>query len=118
MDYDLTAMGSDMVYATVYEMMRDPASYVGKTIRISGQYYSAFYEPSGRYYQFCIIADALGCCAQGMEFVWGDGSHVYPDEYPEPMSNVVVTGTFETYREDGEEGLFCHIADAELKVVS
>ncbi|WP_130837417.1 hypothetical protein [Lachnoclostridium sp. Marseille-P6806] len=116
-DYDLTAMGSDMVYATVFKLMQDPLSYEGKTFRMEGQYYSSYYEPTGQNYHFCIIADALGCCKQGMEFIWGDGTHVYPDEYPPLDSEVIVTGTFETYQEEGDESLYCHIANAELERV-
>ena len=33
-DVDLTLMGSDLVYATVYQMMSKPEEYEGKTIRI------------------------------------------------------------------------------------
>ena len=36
-----------------------------------------------------------------MEFVWDDGSHAYPDEYPEENADVNVEGTFETYTESG-----------------
>ena len=39
-DYDLTVMGADMVYATVYQMMIDPKSYIGKSFKIRGNYYS------------------------------------------------------------------------------
>ena len=35
-DYDLTIMGPDMVYATVYQMMIDPMTYVGKSFKIRG----------------------------------------------------------------------------------
>ena len=31
-------MGSDLVYATVYQMMSKPEEYEGKTIRIEGKY--------------------------------------------------------------------------------
>lgn len=33
-DYDLTQMNGDMVYATVYQMMADPSTYEGKTFRM------------------------------------------------------------------------------------
>lgn len=115
-DYDLTVMSSDMVYATVYQMMVDPDAYIGKTVRMNGLYYGSYYEPTGQYYHYCIIQDALACCAQGIEFVWGDGSHIYPDEYPEDETMVVVQGVFETYQEDGDEYLYCHLKDATLEV--
>ena len=68
-DYDLTEMNSDMVYATVYQMMMEPEQYEGKTIRIDGNYYISKDEATGNTYHFCVIKDALACCAQGLEFV-------------------------------------------------
>ena len=35
-DYDLTKMDSDMVYATVFQMMSAPQQYEGKTFRMDG----------------------------------------------------------------------------------
>ena len=92
-------MGSDMVYSSVYQLMYDTDEYIGKKIKIKGQYYSAYDETTGQYYHFVLIADAAACCSQGIEFVWGDGSHVYPDEYPADETEVEVTGTFETYKD-------------------
>ena len=114
-DYDLTQMSSDMVYATVYQMMVSPEEYEGKTFRIDGNFYATYYEATKKYYFYCIIQDATACCAQGMEFIWDDGSHIYPDEYPEDNAEIVVEGTFETYREDGDENLYCRLSDAILQ---
>ncbi len=113
-DYDLTVMSSDMVYATVYQMMTDPGIYIGKTFRMDGLYQASYYEPTKQYYHACVIQDATACCAQGMEFVWGDGSHVYPDEYPEINTRVTVQGTFEAYSEAGDSNLYCRLKDATL----
>lgn len=98
-DYDLSEMNSDMVYATVYDMMVNPATYEGKIVRMAGIYYSSYLEKTDTTYFFVIVKDAAACCSQGIEFVWGDGSHVYPQEYPEEGASVVVTGRFETYTE-------------------
>ena len=114
-DYDLTQMSSDMVYATVYQMMVTPEEYEGKTFRIDGNFYATYYEATKKYYFYCIIQDATACCAQGMEFIWDDGSHIYPDEYPEDNAEIVVEGTFETYMEDGDENLYCRLSDAILQ---
>lgn len=115
-DYDLTAMDGDLVYASVYQMMVEPEAFEGKVIKISGRYYASFYDPNNRYYHYVIIEDAMACCAQGMEFVWDDGSHVYPDEYPKDNSYVEVVGTFETYTEtDGQ--IYCRLKDASFKVL-
>ena len=115
-DYDLTKMNSDMVYATVYQMMMDPEQYVGKVCKIDGLYYAGQDENTGNYYHYCIITDALACCAQGLEFVWGDGSHKYPDEYPADQTPVIVQGTFETYQEPGDDTVYCRLANAEMQI--
>ena len=114
-DYDLTQMSSDMVYATVYQMMVTPEEYEGKTFRIDGNFYATYYEATKKYYFYCVIQDATACCAQGMEFVWEDGSHIYPDEYPEDNAEIVVEGTFETYKEEGDQNLYCRLSDAILQ---
>lgn len=114
-DYDLTQMSSDMVYATVYQMMVTPEEYEGKTFRIDGNFYATYYEATKKYYFYCVIQDATACCAQGMEFVWEDGAHLYPDEYPEDNTEIVVEGTFETYKEEGDSNLYCRLSDATLQ---
>ena len=108
-DVDLTQLGSTMVYSEVFNMMYAPEDYVGKTVKIEGSF--AVYEGVDRNYYACLIADATACCSQGIEFVWS-GDHVYPDDYPELGSTITVTGTFETYMEDGME--FCQLVDAEI----
>lgn len=113
-DIDLTVMDSDMVYATVYQLMFESKDYVGKTVKMKGTYYATWYERTAQYYHCVIIKDATACCAQGIEFIWGDGSHVYPDEYPADETEVEVTGEFEIYTEDGYE--YCRLKNASLKV--
>ncbi len=113
-DYDLTTMGSDMVYATVYLMMTDPSSYEGKKVKMSGQYYAAWYEPRKTYYNYCFISDAAGCCSQGIEFAMGE-EYKYPNDFPDDDTDITVIGTFETYMEDGKT--FCHLKECEMQVI-
>ena len=115
-DYDLTQMNSDMVYVTVYRMMTTPGEYEGKTFRIDGNFYATYYEPTEKYYFYCVIQDATACCAQGLEFIWDDGTHSYPEEYPEDAQEIMVEGTFETYREEGDDSLYCRLKDASLTI--
>ena len=82
-DYDLTEMNSDIVYATVYQMMVEPEQYEGKTIRIDGIYYISKDEATGNTYHFCVIKDALACCAQGLEFVRKNEEELSDEDYPE-----------------------------------
>ncbi|MGN0483760.1 MAG: hypothetical protein ACI4HI_09435 [Lachnospiraceae bacterium] len=113
-DMDLTVMDRDMVYASVYQMMADPKSYEGKTIRIKGSYYAEYYDKTEKYYHYCLIKDAMACCAQGMEFIWDDGSHVYPDEYPPEDTEITVTGIFETYQEEGDGQVYARLKNANM----
>ena len=115
-DYDLTAMGSDMVYATVNDMMVNPSRYEGKTVKMEGPYYQTFYEATDKNYFYVIIQDATACCAQGLEFVWDDGSHAYPDEYLNDGTEVVVCGTFESYAEESED--YVHLVNASLQATT
>lgn len=111
-DVDLSVMDSDMIYATVYQMMSDPEQYVGKKFRIEGKFYVTYDEMTKNQYYYCVIKDATECCAQGLEFVWGDGSHIYPDEYPNDGTEVIVDGTFELYMEN--DSRYCRLANADF----
>lgn len=111
-DVDLSVMDSDMIYATVYQMMSDPEQYVGKTFRIEGKFYVTYDEMTKNQYYYCVIKDATECCAQGLEFVWGDGSHIYPDEYPTDGTEVIVDGIFELYMEN--DSRYCRLANADF----
>lgn len=105
-DVDLTALSSTMVYSEVYSMMSFPDDYIGKTVKMKGQF--AVYQATDENGAFipdkmffaCMIADATACCAQGLEFALA-GKPVYPDEYPELGAEITVVGTFEWYEEDG-----------------
>lgn len=70
----------------------------------------------GTYYHYCIIKDAQVCCSQGLEFVWRDGTHVYPDEYPKDETEIEVTGTFETYKESKDDMLYGHLVNSKLQI--
>ncbi len=106
-DVDLTKLSSNMVYAEVYNMMTSPEDYVGKTIKMEGTYYASYWEGTGKYYHCVLISDAAACCQNGIEFVWDDDTHVYPDEYPPDNTVIELTGVFELYEEEGQT--YCHI---------
>ena len=105
-DIDLTALSGIMVYSEVNSMISFPDNYIGKTVKMQGQFtiYQATDENGAfipdKMFFACMIADATACCAQGLEFAL-TGRHVYPDEYPELGAEITVVGTFEWYEEDG-----------------
>ena len=113
-DYDLTTMGSDMVYATVYLLMTQPEDFEGKKFKMKGQYLSSFFEPTQKYYSYCFISDAAGCCSQGIEFETKEKLK-HPNDFPEDNTDIEVVGVFESYTEDGK--LYCHLKDSKMTVL-
>lgn len=94
---DLSAMSTTMAQLTA--MQCEPESYLGQTIKMRGTFAVGYGE--ARNYYYCLIADATACCQQGLEFLW-DG-HAFPDDYPEPGTEIIIEGVFDTYLEDGYE---------------
>ena len=111
-DLDLSALSGTVVYSQVYNMVMQPDQYLGQTVRVRG-YFSYFQDPETlKEYFAVIIADATACCAQGIEFVWR-GEHRYPDDYPPLETEMIVTGEFGTYEENGFTYLQLSDADVE-----
>ncbi len=98
-DFDLTTMSGTMVYATIYNMLTDPESYYGKTIKLSGYFDSTYDEKLDARYYFVVIPDATACCSQGMEFIKSGLN--YPDDFPESGKDIEITGKFDRYDELG-----------------
>ena len=99
-DVDLTVMGPNMIYAQINSMMMDPDSYLGQIIKLKGEYYPYYHESNGNYYHYVMIKDALACCQNGMEFIWDEGAHIFPDEYPQEDETIIICGEFKCYDED------------------
>ena len=112
-DIDLTTLNSNLVYSQVYDMITDPDGYLGKTVKMSGQF--AIYEGAERVYCACIVADATACCSQGIEFIL-EGEPPYPEGYPELGSEITVSGIFDTYIEtmQGQDFTYIQLIDATL----
>ena len=110
-DVDLTVLSSTLVYSEVYRMMMSPEDFIGKKIKMSGQYVVIFDEGTGKYYHACIISDATACCSQGIEFELTN-SYTYPDDYPEEGAEICVIGTFDTYEED--DYIYCTLRNARI----
>ena len=110
-DVDLTGLSAMLVYSEVYNMVYEPEDYIGKTVKMKGEFAEYYDEQSGNYYSACIIKDAMACCAQGMEFVLTD-DYVYPDDYPSEGDEITVVGVFDTYMEGKDQ--YCTLRDARL----
>ncbi len=109
--YDLSVMGADMVYATVYDLVTNYDSHVDDTYKIKGNFYSSVDPETRNRYYFCVISDALGCCSQGLEFTLNDNAK-YPEDYPAEGSEVVLKGTWSPYKDPATGQEFYALLDS------
>ena len=110
-DVDLAKLNAMMAYAGVFNILSAPDDYIGKTIKIKGQY-DFYHDPdTGNNYFGVNIMDASACCTAGWDFVLNK-NYQYPKDYPKLGAVITIIGKFETYNEGDD--LFCHLADAEI----
>lgn len=110
-EFDLTVLGSDMVYAVVNDMMTTPDKYIGRTVKASGTFAVYTDINTGAMYYACLISDALACCSSGLEFTW-KGDHSFPEDYPDEGAAITIGGEFETYQEG--DATYCRLKNAEF----
>ena len=111
-DIDLTKLSSTVVYSELFSIMYEPASYVGKTIKMKGQF-SYYEDPQTKnQYFLCVITDAAACCSQGLGFTLA-GEQSFPEDYPELGAEITIKGTFDIiYEENGYE--YYQLSDTEF----
>lgn len=112
-DVDLTSLNTTMVYSELANMINNPDSYVGKTVKMQGQFTLSENTETGQKYYNVTVTDATSCCQQGLEFIWND--HTYPNDYPSVNTTIEVTGVFETYDENGLT--YCHLISDDVQIV-
>ena len=120
-DVDLTTLSSTMVFAEVSSLVYDPIPYLGQRVRMEGIFsVDHAYTMEGEVdlsqnYFYCIIEDALACCAQGLEFSLA-GDYAYPEDYPAEGDTIRVVGTVELFEVNGFRHL--RLGDAVLEPVT
>lgn len=87
-DIDLTVLSGNMLYAAVYNMVNDPTAYAGKTVKLDGTYVTYATDDPAAPIRACIVRDAAGCCASGLEF-----RLAAPQPYPPEDSQIMLVGT-------------------------
>jgi len=100
-DIDLSIMSRTMIFAEVNNITSNPESYLGKSIRLKGSYFAAYYDVTDDYYHFVLIEDADSCCQQGLEFILGD-DYIFPGDFPPDMTEIEITGIYSSYLESGQ----------------
>jgi len=99
-DIDLARMSGTMVYAQVYQMVMEPAKFVGKRIRMRGIFSSYYDEETKTRFFGCIIKDALACCSQGLAFELEE-KRKFPDDFPDEGAEITIVGDFDFVDEEG-----------------
>ncbi|MCL2253736.1 MAG: hypothetical protein FWC09_04755 [Lachnospiraceae bacterium] len=98
---DLTILSSTMVYGEINNIMTTPEDYLGRRIRMNGNYYALYYDVTDSFYHYAVIEDATSCCQQGVEFILSE-NYAFPDDYPTETSAIEIEGVFDKYEELGE----------------
>lgn len=87
-EIDLTKMSPTMIYSHVFQMVMDPDSYNGKTVKVAG-YFLTLKDPFGNDSWTIIVPDATACCEQGLSFKWDFGEYK-----PAEKTDITVKGKF------------------------
>lgn len=109
-DCDLSIMSTTMAYSQAVEITNNYKNYIGKVIKMKGNF--SVQKAETRNYYFCNIGDVTACCSSGFEFSLSDTSLVYPDDYPKDNEEITVIGTFSTYFEGEKE--YIELKDARI----
>ena len=113
-DIDLTNASKTIIYATVFNMVVEPDDFIGKTVRVSGNFRVFEDDYSDERYYAIIIPDATACCETGIEFIW-EGEHNYPEDYPAVEQKITITGKYNVMEfEDGVSYFYLDVSDIEF----
>ncbi len=104
-DIDLTKMNYNMASAQIFNMMIETERYLGKRVRLSGKFYSAFDENNGMRHYSVLMWDATACCQTGLQFLFPDAKS-YPDDFPAEMADVTLTGILSLKELNGMDYLY------------
>lgn len=99
-DYDLTQVNENVLFAQIGAMYGNPEDNIGKTVRVRG-FFATIYDAASDTRKFVInIPDKNMCCQQTVEFIWA-GEHEYPADYPAEGKQVEITACFAQYDDNG-----------------
>ena len=102
-----------MIYGQVNQMVMYPKKYIGKHIKMKGNFSSYYDEELERRFYGCVIQDALACCSQGLAFELAKPRE-FPKEYPAEGDIIIVEGDFDYEKDEGGGG-FPIIRNAEMQ---
>ena len=107
-NYDLSDLNYNMFSAFTYDIMSAPEQYIGKRMKIKGNFDSSIYE--GERYFSALIWDPTGCCPTGMDFIPPENMN-YPDDFPEKDTTITVIGVLQFTEIEGQKYLTFNAED-------
>ncbi|MFI3175385.1 MAG: hypothetical protein R3Y53_09360 [Bacillota bacterium] len=111
-DVDLTEMSVTMIYANLYMMVTMPEEYLGKNIKMTGEF-DVYESEDGEVYFAVAVTDEEACCRQGFALEFLDDSS-YPNGFPDANSEITVVGRFEAMQHPDWSMTYYHLVDAYL----
>jgi len=96
-DLDFTKINYVMASGIIFDMLMNQNDYLGKRIKIKG----AFWADQSESEQFLavLLYDETACCQTGLTFK--DPRRHYPEDYPELLSEIEITGVYTKEEKDG-----------------
>lgn len=110
-DVDMAGFSSTMVYSQVCNIFENYRDYVGKSIRLPGQF-STYEKGDGTIGYVCLVVDSTACCSVGFELVF-KGDRAQSDDLPAEDDPILVTGIFNVEERDGKS--YAQLVDVKLQ---
>lgn len=115
-DVDLTALSRIMAEAKFFDIVTNSAEYLGKTIRVSGPYFTLFFNNQIYHYVIIILSD--GCCPpDGFEFRLTEGNMALTDHLRQGTM-IEITGELGFYMEDNFRFLYLSVSDMDEVIIA
>lgn len=106
-DIDLTTFSEVMLFAELYNMMNTPSNYIGKIVKMKGNF-KYYQNPETQETHYSVYQmDATACCTQGLDFILADPT-IRLEELVAEDAEITVTGRFDIYLANEEYGIMFH----------
>lgn len=106
-DIDLTSYSYDELSNVLINMIVNPDTYVNKTIKFSGEFYSQEYE--GKRYFSIIKWNEDRSCPAGLDFIPPENME-YPKHFPGNSTEITIFGKIESVS-SGDNQILTFVAD-------
>jgi hypothetical protein len=111
-DVDLTRLGDNMRMAEYANILSTPEEFLGKTIRVSGLYFTIVDPVSWRLTNIVTITEPDSCCPpEGFEVIVGSFDNPLPFDFPLEGRRIELAGVFSSYNVEGFDFYYLAVDD-------